>query len=388
MKTDRRKTRYRPLIATVASLLIFLGLLYGRSEHVVADIGGLPPETKAGFAEFSHNAKAHRLECSKCHKFPSDNWKKVRPETEAFPDITEYPKHDSCVSCHKQQFFRGAPPQICSICHVNPGPRDSTRRPYPNPREIFDLTPKGKTATSDFVIGFPHDKHVEIVSQVPERGVSFVNASFVRGDRRLAGEESCSVCHKTMKPQGDSKDEFVTPPPTTLGDTFWLKKGTFKTAPIGHTTCFTCHSADSGMTPGPSDCATCHKLRPPMPPSDFNLKLAASMKINDKVMMDAWRLRSSSGKFQHEFMAHVDMPCSTCHTVTTMKTDDPSTIKVPIASCATCHATAKADDGGAINYEIDARKKDPKFECIKCHTAFGKLAVPTSHTDAVDAAGK
>ena len=142
------------------------------------------------------------------------------------------------------------------------------------------------------------------------------------------------------------------------------------------------------MLPAPGDCAACHKIKPAAPPADFNLKMAAAMKINDKVMIDSWRLRSSSGKFQHEFVAHIDMACSTCHTVTTMKTDDPSTLKVPISSCATCHATAKSDDGGAINYEIDARTKDPKFECIKCHTAFGKLPVPVSHTAAVTAAGK
>ena len=137
----------------------------------------------------------------------------------------------------------------------------------------------------------------------------------------------------------------------------------------------------AGTMPGPSDCGTCHKLKPQMPRADFDPKLATAMKIQSKVMMDAWRLRSSSGKFQHEFMAHVDLPCSTCHTVTAMKTDDPSTLKVPIASCATCHATATADGGGAINYEIDARKKDPKFECVKCHTAFGKLAVPALYSE-------
>ncbi len=385
MKTESRKTSWRLLIAAAASIVILFGLMY--REPVAADTTNAPPAAPPKITDFPHSAKAHRLECSKCHKFPSDNWKTVRPEKDAFPDITEYPKHDSCVGCHKQQFFKGAPPKICSICHVNPGPRDSRRHPYPNPREVFDLSPKGKLAKSDFVVGFPHDKHIEIVSQVPQ-GVSFENAAFVRPDRRRAGEESCSVCHKTMEPQGTSTDEYVTPAPPKLGDAFWLKKGTFKTAPIGHTTCFTCHSADSGMTPGPSDCATCHKLSPPMPKADFDPKLAAAMKIQSKVMMDAWRLRSSSGKFQHEFMAHVDMPCATCHTVEKMKTDDPATLKVPIASCATCHVTATAADGGAVNFEIDARKANPKFECVKCHTSFGKMPIPESHTKAVADAGK
>ena len=205
---------------------------------------------KAKYSEFPHSEKAHQVECGTCHKFPSDNWNKVRTGDTAFPDVTEYPKHQSCVSCHKQQFFKGTPPKICSICHVNSvPPGDSTRHPYPNPREIFDQSPKGKTAESDFVVGFPHDKHIEIVSYNRTDIGAFVNASFARADRRLAGEESCAVCHQTYKPQGDSKDEYVTPPPPKLGDAFWLKKGTFKTAPIGHTICFTCHNADTGILP-------------------------------------------------------------------------------------------------------------------------------------------
>jgi hypothetical protein len=190
-----------------------------------------------------------------------------------------------------------------------------------------------------------------------------------------------------MMPQGDAKDEYVTPPPPKLGDGFWLKKGTFKTAPIGHTTCFTCHNADSGLTPAPTDCGTCHKLKPEMPPTDFDLKLADSMKIDNKVMMDAWRRRESAGKFQHEFFAHVDLSCSTCHNVTEMNTAEPLTLRVSISGCATCHATPTSSDGGAINLEIDSRKADPAFTCVKCHITYGKLPVPESHTKAVTAAG-
>lgn len=386
MKIESRKRGLSLQAVAAASLVILFGLLSIEWAVAGADTTGAPAP-KPRITDFPHNSKAHRVECSKCHKFPSENWKTARPEKEAFPDITEYPKHETCLGCHKQLFFKGASPRVCSICHVNPGPRDSRRHPFSNPREVYDLSPKGKLTQSDFVIAFPHDKHTEIVSQA-RSGVSFENAAFMRPDRRRAAEESCAVCHKTMEPQGTSTDEYVTPPPAKLGDGFWLKKGTFKTAPLGHASCFTCHSADSGMTPGPTDCATCHKLSPTMPRADFDAKLATAMKIQSKVMMDAWRLRSSSGKYQHEFMAHADMPCSTCHTVEKMKTDDPSTLKVPITSCATCHATASSADGGAINAEIDARKANPKFECIKCHTAFGKLPVPESHAKAVADAGK
>ena len=242
--------------------------------------------------------------------------KRCEPARDAFPDVTEYPKHQSCVGCHKQQFFKGTPPKICSICHTNPSPGDSSRHPYPNPREIFDKSKKGKTAESDFVVGFPHDKHIEIVSDNRTRSGAFVNASFVRADRRRAAEESCSVCHQTMKPQDKSDDEFLTKPPANIGDAFWLKKGTFKTQPIGHTVCSTCHSADAGMLPAPETCSACHHLKPPQPTPDFDAKLAATMIVDDKVMTDAWRIRHNAGAFRHEFFAHAELSCSTCHNVT------------------------------------------------------------------------
>src|SRR5205085_11436129 len=108
-----------------------------------------------------------------------------------------------------QQFFNGTPPVICSICHTNPSPHNSTRHPFPNPGEIFDLSPKGRQAVSDFAISFPHDKHIDIVSQNRNRNSEIVNAAFANENRRR-GEESCSVCHQTYKAQDKSDDEFVT----------------------------------------------------------------------------------------------------------------------------------------------------------------------------------
>jgi hypothetical protein len=386
----------RIIVGIAVALVFAIGALYLQSSPVSANSGAEPtatPKRKArpapkrtNFGDFQHSEKAHQLECSNCHKFPSSNWKTVRPEKDAFPDITEYPKHQTCVNCHKQQFFKGTPPKICSICHVNPSPRDNPRHPYPNPREVFDLSPKGKTAQSDWVVGFPHDKHIEIVSQNREGSGIFRNASFVRAEGRAAGEASCTVCHQTMKPTVDPKVEYLVPPPPKLGSGFWLKRGTFKTAPIGHTKCFECHNADMGILPAPQSCASCHHLKPPAPAHDFDPKLAAAMIVNDKVMTDAWAKRESSGKYRHEFAAHVDLPCSTCHDVAKMNTADPATQKVAISSCAMCHATPSTGDGGALNAEMDGRKADAKFQCVKCHVTLGTLAVPKSHTDALTAA--
>jgi hypothetical protein len=340
-----------------------------------------PRPSKPKYSEFSHATAAHKINCDACHKFPSSNWKEVRKGDDAFPDITDYPRHESCLSCHRQQFFSGNPPAICSICHTNPSPNNSARHAFPNPREIFDATPKGRAAAeSDFAIAFPHDKHIEIVSENVNpadtgKGARFVNAGF----RRAAGEESCAVCHKTYQPQGDSPDEYFTRPPAKLGDAFWLKKGTFKTVPTGHTQCFTCHSADTGIAPAPTDCATCHKLKGPEPKSDFDPRVAAPMMITDKLVLHAWRRRDSSATFRHEFTSHAEMECATCHDAAAMNTLDPLTKKVKVGSCAPCHITATADDGGILNFEVDARKKNAKFQCVKCHLAFGAGPVPESH---------
>jgi hypothetical protein len=394
MKISACRTRS---FASFGVILSFIGLgfagFYLRSSSAAAVARSMvvpvpTPRKKVArtrpsrYSDFPHSVKAHQLECSSCHKFPSDNWNKVRTGSDAFPDITDYPKHESCVGCHKQQFFKGRPPVVCSICHTNPGPRDSSRHPYENPREIFDQSPKGKKAPeSDFAISFPHDKHIDIVSLNVSQSGSIVDASY----RKPMAEESCNVCHKTYQPQGEGKDEFVTPPPANIGEAFWLKKGTFKTTPIGHTTCFTCHSQDSGIEPTPQKCATCHKLRPPSGPTDFDPKVAAKMNIADKIMLTQWRHRDSSATFRHEFDVHSSLECATCHAAAKMNTLDVSTKKVPISACAMCHATPTTADGGALNVEVDKRKASATFQCVKCHIAFGRMAIPESHTQALTA---
>ena len=336
------------------------------------------------YSEFPHNVRAHNIACSSCHKFPSSNWNKVRPAKDAFPDVTEHPKHESCLNCHRQQFFNGARPAICTICHTAASPRGAPRHPFPNPREIFDLSAKGRNARSDFQISFPHDKHIDIVSESGAAHRLFRNASFTAG--RMA-EESCSVCHKTLTPQGESADEYATKPPADLGEGFWLKRGTFKSTPTGHTTCFTCHSQDSGLEPSPANCAACHKLAQKPPPADFDPNLANRMGIRDRVTLDAWRKRDSSGKFRHEFVAHVDLSCDTCHNVQKMNTLDFQSRKVAVSSCSTCHATATVDDGGALTVEVASRKANATFRCTKCHVVFGARPVPDSHLRAVAEAG-
>lgn len=343
----------------------------------------------SNYSKFSHetHTRTLKLECGACHSFPSSNWNRVRTGAEAFPDVTEYPTHTSCLKCHVQQFFKGAQPAICTNCHTNPSPRDGTRHPFPNPREIFDQSPKGRTAVADFAVAFSHDKHIEIVSRDLPGLPRVINAGFARTEGQTSDEQSCSVCHQTMRPQGNDDQEYVTKPPADLGDAFWLKKGTFKSTPLGHTTCFTCHSDDAGIAPAPANCAGCHQLKPAQPLADLDERsVAGQLDPADKVMRDSWRRRDSSGTFRHEWFSHAEAKCATCHQVATMNTADPRTKRVTISACATCHATATSDDGGALNYEIDSRRANPAFRCTKCHVVFGALAIPALHLQALEAA--
>ena len=132
MKPIRTSQKTLTRIGVIISLsgIVFGGVYLARPVPIVVETRASPSETPRKqatvlvrpkkYSDFPHGTKAHALECSQCHKFPSPNWKTVRPEKEAFPDITDYPKHESCVGCHKAQFFKGRPPVICSICHTNP----------------------------------------------------------------------------------------------------------------------------------------------------------------------------------------------------------------------------------------------------------------------------
>ena len=152
-------------------------------------------QTRIDYSRFSHLNENHRLECETCHKFPSSNWKVVRKESDAFPDITEFPDHQSCIECHRKQFFaRERPaPRICSNCHVKVSPRDTSRFPFPSLGEPFLASAKGKDFVSEFKVFFPQDKHED-------------------------GE-----------------------------------------LPRAHSTCFSCHNQESELPPLPQNCDVCHK---------------------------------------------------------------------------------------------------------------------------------
>jgi hypothetical protein len=357
-----------------------------------------PPKPRVDYAKFSHQTHvvAQKLVCNSCHKVPSKNWKEVRKGDAAFPDVSDFPEHSSCLNCHREQFFaRERPaPVICSNCHVKNSPRDTSRYLFPSLGDVTDPLEKRRAFASEFGIGFPHDKHIDVVGlNVPDAGRDhgrFVNVS-LQEKKKDGPPKSCPVCHQTYQPQANSSEEYVTKPPKNIGDAFWLKKGTFKTTPNSHTVCFTCHSADSGIAPAPTDCNICHKLStPPQLPqqlkADFDPKLAVTMGITDPTMLNKWSRRISAGGFRHEGGEHPDLNCMGCHNVPTMNTLEPQTLKVAVRTCGGtdgCHVTATTDDGGALNFEIDQKKKNPAFVCTKCHVTFGRESVPEDHPKAI-----
>jgi hypothetical protein len=249
---------------------------------------------------------------------------------------------------------------------------------------------------SEFGVSFPHDKHLDVVGltrpgfrqDAAARFITVAWSSLIVAQKSSEQPKSCPVCHQTYQPQGSSSEEYITKPPKTLGDNFWLKKGAFQTVPNSHTVCFTCHSADSGIPPEPKECNVCHKLLQSEPrlKVDFDPKVAAEMGITDRTILSGWSRRISAGAFRHEGGEHPNLSCIGCHNVTVMNTLDPKTQKVPVLSCGGaegCHITATTDDGGALNFEIDQKKKGAAFICTKCHISFGKEAVPENHIQAI-----
>ena len=410
IKTMTRKVIHpRTLVLAVSACLLSLGL-----EFWSAPTNGVTVQRTRGSSQrraprqkkptidwkrFSHQTHfvGQKLGCDSCHKLPSKNWDVVRKGDAAFPDVVEFPEHDTCLSCHRQQFFaRERPaPAICSNCHIAVTPRDTTRWLFPSLGDITDPKLKRREFVSDFRVGFPHDKHIDVVGYLPDPRSSdraFVRVSF-QEQKKQGTPASCPVCHQTYQPQGNSSEEYVTKPPKNLGDNFWLKKGSFKTIPNSHTVCFTCHNADSGIAPEPKNCNDCHKLKTPglNIAVDFDPKLPSVMGISDSTIVQRWSHRVSAGAFRHEGGEHPDLGCLQCHNASsaTFSTVDVKTLKVPIQSCGGgegCHITKTIDDGGILNYEIDQRKKDSKFVCSKCHINFGKEAIPASHLSAIPVA--
>lgn len=305
------------------------------------------------FDEFSHSIKEHKKDCNSCHTIPSRNWRVAG----TFPNITDYPDHESCVGCHRQQFFAGNRPQICTICHVQASPRGKARLRFPIRRN-----------RQEFRINFPHSVHQDIIASNREdrllRPSHIVYASFP-GEGLLDDDpqfNSCAICHQTIAtlPEfAERKPLNIEPLAAPGNESFTATSEFFKDSPNSHASCFSCHY--QAQKPVATDCGSCHVLT------------AAYFESNT--------ISRYSIKFDHQSENHNKKDCTNCHIRITQSADLRSMLgaDVPIMTCGgSCH-------GKDLKSEISKRnasvaKKQEIFQCNYCHTtAIGSYEIPVSH---------
>ena len=298
------------------------------------------------YSRFSHATKKHQDACNTCHKVPTSNWRKVRD----YPDVADYPDHDTCLSCHRPQFYKGAKPVICSVCHSKVSPRDDARFAFRNPAR-----------KRQFLIEFPHDKHQDVIAKLFRGSPGaeqprFVHASFTlssfNADDKTKHYNNCEICHgprpaPSVAPASGWVDGFV-PDNTAL-----------RAVPVSHASCFSCHWKSE--QPVNDNCASCHKL----PASAAMLAVVDSPK---RISM----------KFRHGREQHT-AECTTCHiNITKAATLRGLTPDVPITACSECHN--KPPTHVEISSELAAIDKNRDFVCVYCHTSdVGRRDAPASH---------
>lgn len=334
-----------------------------------------PPTAGVGadYSRFSHATQKHQGACNTCHRVPTNNWKKVRE----FPDVADYPDHYACVSCHRPQFFKGAKPVICSVCHSKVSPRDDARFAFRNP-----------ASRRQFSVEFPHDKHQDVIASMlrpahpagvgpmgkslSPRVTQTVSLRVWAHSRVVTTEASqpikhpswaaqlgtplslrynnCEICHspRTTPPMA---------PATGWIDSFVPDAATFKTVPTSHAECFSCHW--KAQQPTSENCAGCHKL-------------------GDKPYFLVAAPKRFSIKFRHAREQHT-AECTTCHInitkATTLRGLKPD---VPITSCTECHNK----DGLRLDVskELEALDKNRDFVCSYCHASdVGRRDPPAGH---------
>src|ERR1044072_7414458 len=172
------------IAALACSLLLLIGLAVAPANAAGQKRSGrsrvqkprTPPKPRIDYSSFSHTTHVvtQNLACNSCHKVPSKNWSVVRKGDAALQDVADFPEHSSCLNCHRPQFFaRERPaPVICSNCHIAVTPRDTLRWLFPSLGDITDPKLKRREFVFEFGVGFPHDKHIDVVSQslIPFRG--------------------------------------------------------------------------------------------------------------------------------------------------------------------------------------------------------------------------
>lgn len=340
------------------------------------------------FRHADHRPPVAKLDCESCHTIASP----AAPDTVAAatrPSIKGYPYHDSCVNCHRQQFFRGASPAICTVCHTRSSPRLTSRDVHPFPKQ------SAQAIAREFPGYFPHELHQSLIARDLKPPHDDGNAwSAAHASQSLIDEtppsqalDNCAVCHTP---------ETRAPSTIKVGGTeeiFKPEAGTFKTVPAGHASCLNCHW--QSQKPTKEDCAGCH-----LSPVEFTKKKRAAgaeaplpglLSPNAVQWFKTWPRewpKRLSIKFRHQTENH-DIGCTTCHiNITQMETLNIPQADVPIETCAPCHNSASPVlRKEAVNLTIfsemsgEEKDKDNKTNtCIGCHTSvIGRERPPCSH---------
>jgi len=360
-------TRQAILIVIVAAGATVFGVAQTRRT---SPAGSRPTSSAsaANYSVFLHSSDKHKgLACNACHKIPT-RWTARRD----VPDVADFPDHNSCVRCHRPQFFTrqafiGSGPSICTVCHLRAAPRQDARFAFGKPNNSHQ-TLKAKEERQ-FTIEFPHDKHQNVIASLKRPtnfslspgfdklklvGHLFVSAAFQRGtsaDQKPV-YNNCSLCHAT----NDTSIDIARAP-----NSFEPPPGTFKTTPQAHDSCFACHWKN--QKPAGADCLGCHKPAATFVPPLFPARISA-------------RFSHEGGKGEHV------MECTTCHINITRATSLRGlTPDVPIAACTTCHKDSKKTTyPKAVTIEEEFEQHKQTGACNYCHTPdVGRKKPPASH---------
>jgi hypothetical protein len=312
------------------------------------------------YSVFQHSSEKHQsLACDACHKVPTA-WTAKRD----FPDVADFPNHDACVRCHRQQFFTrlsfvGTGPAICTVCHVRAAPREDGRFVFGNPNGAGQATkPRDER---QFTIEFPHDQHQNVIAFAPppsgpDKAVGFIRASFfpLTDDQKKPDYNNCSICHQR-------NDLLVIAPLQPQPDAATESNKFFKTMPHSHDSCFDCHWKN--QKPVSNDCAGCHKPAPAFVATMAPKRISAMFS-------------HEGGKGEHV------MECTTCHiNITRAGSLRGLTPDVPIAACTTCHKDNKKTTYPKITtIEEEFTQFKKSTSCTYCHVAeIGTKKAPASH---------
>jgi hypothetical protein len=378
------KVRRREVALIVLAAIAALLFIYPRASlTIVAEPQGRrtqnrrrparPSPVRAGrdYSNFKHEDHQTGLKCANCHTITTQEKPDQIAAATRQNSLLSYPYHDSCLNCHRQQFYRGALPTICTVCHTRVSPRLTSRDVYPE----FPNPKRGDIIAAEFPGFFPHEKHKDL--------------------------KACADCHKA-----DARGPITLPLKAIQSEETFkiIEKGTFKTVPgergMGaHASCFECHWQEN--KPTKDDCNGCH-----LSPSDYkagkNPITGSTLQIvhprplspNAVKWFSTWPAdlpKRFSLKFQHESGGHVSEACAKCHVnISQMTTLNIPKADVEISSCAKCHLSDNpipVGTGDAVTLSDEMMKKaapGQSYVCVACHTTpIGREPPPPSHYTAI-----